>query len=89
MSRDDLLHANADVIKKVTAETSRLSPDSVIIVVTNPMDIMAQTAWKISGFSTKKVIGMGGVLDSSRLRTFISLELGVSRGCGSNNFRWT
>jgi len=78
MSRDDLLHANADVIKKVTTETSRLSPDSVIIVVTNPMDIMAQIAWKISGFSTKKVIGMGGVLDSSRLRTFISMELGVS-----------
>lgn len=78
MSRDDLLQANAEVIKKVTTETSRLSPDSVLIVVTNPMDIMAQIAWKISGFSTKKVIGMGGVLDSSRLRTFISLELGVS-----------
>jgi len=78
MSRDDLLQANADVIKKVTTETSRLSPDSIIIVVTNPMDIMAQIAWKISGFSTKKVIGMGGVLDSSRLRTFISMELGVS-----------
>jgi malate dehydrogenase len=78
MSRDDLLHANADVIRKVTIETSRLSPESVIIVVTNPMDVMAQIAWKISGFSTKKVIGMGGVLDSSRLRTFISMELGVS-----------
>ena len=78
MSRDDLLHANADVIKKVTSETSRLSPESVIIVVTNPMDVMAQIAWKISGFSSKKVIGMGGVLDSSRLRTFISMEMGVS-----------
>lgn len=78
MSRDDLLHANADVIKNVTAETSRRSPDSVIIVVTNPMDVMAHTAWKISGFSSKKVIGMGGVLDSARLRTFISMELGVS-----------
>ena len=78
MSRDDLLHANAEVIKKVTLETSRLSPESVIIVVTNPMDVMAQIAWKISGFSSKKVIGMGGVLDSSRFRTFISMELGVS-----------
>jgi malate dehydrogenase len=78
MSRDDLLHANADVIKKVTLETSRLSPESVIIVVTNPMDVMAQIAWKISGFSSKKVIGMGGVLDSSRFRTFVSMELGVS-----------
>ena len=78
MNRDDLLHANADVIKKVTLETSRLSPESVIIVVTNPMDVMAQIAWKISGFSSKKVIGMGGVLDSSRFRTFVSMELGVS-----------
>jgi malate dehydrogenase len=78
MSRDDLLHANADVIKTVTLETSRLSPESVIIVVTNPMDVMAQIALKISGFSPHKVIGMGGVLDSSRLRTFISMELGVS-----------
>jgi len=78
MSRDDLLHANADVIKKVTAETSKLSPQSIMIVVTNPMDVMAQTAWKTSGFSAKKVIGMGGVLDSSRLRTFVSMEMGVS-----------
>src|SRR3990172_1515628 len=78
MSRDDLLHANADVIKKVTSEISRLSPESVIIVVTNPMDVMAQIALKISGFSSKKVIGMGGVLDSSRLRTFISMELNIS-----------
>lgn len=78
MSRDDLLHANADVIKKVTLETSKLSPESVIIVVTNPMDVMAQIAWKISGFSSQKVIGMGGVLDSSRFRSFISMELGVS-----------
>ncbi|PKL51656.1 MAG: malate dehydrogenase [Nitrospira bacterium HGW-Nitrospira-1] len=78
MSRDDLLHANAEVIKNVTFETSKLSPESIIIVVTNPMDVMAQTAWKISGFSAKKVIGMGGILDSARLRTFISIELGVS-----------
>jgi len=78
MSRDDLLHANADVIKKVTLEISRMSPECVIIVVTNPMDVMAQIALKISDFSSKKVIGMGGVLDSSRLRTFVSMELGVS-----------
>lgn len=78
MSRDDLLHANADVIKSVTAETSKLSPESVIIVVTNPMDVMAQVAWKVSGFNHNKVIGMGGILDSARLRTFVSFELGVS-----------
>jgi len=78
MSRDDLLNANAEVIKGVTSEISRLSPESVVIVVTNPMDVMAHIAWKISGFSSKKVIGMGGVLDCARLRTFISLEMGVS-----------
>jgi len=78
MSRDDLLNANAEVIKEVTAGISALSPESVIIVVTNPMDIMAHIAWRISGFSSRKVIGMGGVLDCARLRTFISMEMGVS-----------
>ena len=78
MSRDDLLNANADVIKKVASEISTLSPESVVIVVTNPMDVMAHIAWKISGFSSEKVIGMGGVLDCARLRTFISMELEVS-----------
>jgi malate dehydrogenase len=78
MSRDDLLNANAEVIKEVASGISTLSPESVIIVVTNPMDIMAHITWKISGFSSRKVIGMGGVLDCARLRTFISMELGVS-----------
>lgn len=78
MSRDDLLHANADVIKSVTEGTVKHSPDSMIIVVTNPMDVMAYTAMKISGFSGQRVIGMGGVLDSSRFRAFVSMELGVS-----------
>lgn len=78
MSRDDLLHANATVIKDVVRETSKLSPDAIIIVVTNPMDVMTQIAWHVSGFAPQKVIGMGGVLDASRFRTFISMELGVS-----------
>jgi malate dehydrogenase len=78
MSRDDLLHANTEVIKKVASEISTLSPESVVIVVTNPMDVMAQIVWKISGFSSRRVIGMGGVLDCARLRTFISMEMGVS-----------
>ena len=78
MSRDDLLHANADVIKKVTEGTVKYSPDSIIIVVTNPMDVMAYTAMKVSGFSGQRVIGMGGVLDSSRFRAFVAMELGVS-----------
>ncbi|MHB8881704.1 MAG: malate dehydrogenase [Thermodesulfovibrionales bacterium] len=78
MSRDDLLHANADVIRKVVAETSVLSPGSIYIIVTNPMDVMTQIAWTVSGFDSGRVIGMGGVLDASRFRTFISRELGVS-----------
>jgi malate dehydrogenase len=78
MSRDELLNANAEVIKEVASGISTLSPESVIIVVTNPMDIMAHITWKMSGFSSRKVIGMGGVLDCARLRTFISMELGVS-----------
>jgi malate dehydrogenase len=78
MSRDDLLHANADVITSVTEGTVKYSPDSIIIVVTNPMDVMAYTAMKVSGFSGHRVIGMGGVLDSSRFRAFVAMELGVS-----------
>jgi malate dehydrogenase len=78
MSRDDLLHANAGILSVVSREVSAFSPDSIIIVVTNPMDVMAYLVWKETGFDSRKVMGMGGVLDSSRLRTFIALELGVS-----------
>jgi malate dehydrogenase len=78
MSRDDLLNANAKVVGGVAVETSKRSPDAVIIVVTNPMDVMAQLTWKVSGFSHRRVVGMGGVLDSARFRAFVSHELGVS-----------
>ncbi len=78
MSRDDLLAANADVVRNVVLEASRYSPDCLYIVVTNPMDVMTYVAWKSSGFPGNRVVGMGGVLDSSRFRTFISMELGVS-----------
>lgn len=78
MSRDDLLHANAKVITEAVTNTSRLSPRAIIIVVTNPMDAMAYTAMKVSGFDSKKVIGMGGILDSARFRTFVAWELKVS-----------
>jgi malate dehydrogenase len=78
MSRDDLLQANAKIIKEVTAGTAGLSPETVYIVVTNPMDVMTRIAWKVSGFSPRKVVGMGGVLDSARFRTFIASALGVS-----------
>jgi malate dehydrogenase len=78
MSRDDLLAANGDIVKKVAQETGRRSPQAIMIVVTNPMDVMAFVAMKASGFKREKVIGMGGVLDSARFRAFIALELGVS-----------
>ena len=78
MSRDDLLAANGDIVKKVAQETGRRSPHAIMIVVTNPMDVMAFVAMKASGFKREKVIGMGGVLDSARFRAFIALELGVS-----------
>jgi malate dehydrogenase len=78
MSRDDLLQANAGVIRKVAAETAKLSPRAITIVVTNPMDVMTYIAWQVSGLDHRRVLGMGGVLDSSRFRTFISMELGVS-----------
>lgn len=78
MSRDDLLHANAKVVSEVTENVARFSPGAIIIVVTNPMDVMTQLSMKVSGFRPERVIGMGGILDSARFRTFISLELNVS-----------
>jgi len=78
MSRDDLLFANSDVVKEAAKRTSALSPQAKIIVITNPMDAMTYVAWRASGLPQNRVMGMGGVLDSSRFRTFISLELGVS-----------
>lgn len=78
MSRDDLLHANAKVVSEVTENTSKLSPNAVIIVVTNPMDVMAQVSMKVSGFDSERVMGMGGILDSARFRTFIAWEMSIS-----------
>ncbi|MDA8092041.1 MAG: malate dehydrogenase [Nitrospiraceae bacterium] len=78
MSRDDLLQANATIIKEVSTKTAAQSPDSIIIMVTNPMDVMAQLAWKFTKFPPQRVLGMGGVLDSARLRSFIAWELNVS-----------
>ncbi|MDP2167560.1 MAG: malate dehydrogenase [Thermodesulfovibrionales bacterium] len=78
MSRDDLLYANAEVVRESASRVVGVSPNAVIIVVTNPMDVMTQLAWQASGFPTRRVIGMGGVLDSARLRTFVAWELGVS-----------
>jgi malate dehydrogenase len=78
MSRDDLLKTNAGVITSVTKEVKRVAPDSIIIMVTNPLDVMAQVALEVSGFPRERVIGMAGVLDTARYRSFIALELDVS-----------
>ncbi len=78
MSRDDLLRANYDVIKGVVEQVAKYSPNAILIMVTNPLDAMAQAAYKISGFSKNRVMGMAGVLDSARMSTFVAMELGVS-----------
>src|ERR1700735_2463934 len=78
MSRDDLLLANYEVVKAATEQTIAVSPNCIIIVVTNPLDAMAQVAYTVSKFPKNRVIGMAGVLDSARFRTFIAMELNVS-----------
>src|SRR5579872_1451288 len=78
MSRDDLLKANYDVIKAVVEAIVKHSPNAILIVVTNPLDAMAQAAYKISGFPKSRVLGMAGVLDSARMSCFVAAELGVS-----------
>lgn len=77
MSRDDLLKANAEVVGGIARALPEHSPDAVLIVVTNPMDAMTELAWKRSNLPAARVVGMGGVLDSARLRAFIGWELGV------------
>ena len=78
MSRDDLLHANAKIIKHVAENIARTSPESIVIVVTNPMDAMTQLVQQTVNFPCGRVIGMGGILDSARMRTFIAMESSVS-----------
>jgi len=78
MTRDDLVKKNQEIISQVTREVVRHSPDSIIIMVTNPLDAMAQLAYHVSGFPRNRVIGMAGVLDTARFRTFIAQELNVS-----------
>lgn len=78
MSRDDLLNTNANIVKGITKEIARYSPESIIIMVTNPLDAMVHVAKEVSGFPKNRVMGMAGVLDSARMRTFIAMELGVS-----------
>ena len=78
MSRDDLLLANYEVVKSATEQAAAVSPDAIIIVVTNPLDAMAQVAYMVSKFAKNRVVGMAGVLDTARFRTFIAQELQVS-----------
>src|SRR5215208_8420367 len=78
MSRDDLLAKNAGIVRAVVTEAAKHSPDAVLIVVTNPLDAMCHVAMDASGFPRERVLGMAGVLDSARFRTFIAQELGVS-----------
>ncbi|MDQ2777038.1 MAG: malate dehydrogenase [Acidobacteriota bacterium] len=78
MSRDDLLLANYEVVKSATEQAAKKSPDAILILVTNPLDAMCWTALKVSGFPRERVIGMAGVLDTARFRTFIAEELNVS-----------
>jgi malate dehydrogenase len=78
MSRDDLISTNAGIVKNVTQQVAALSPDAILIVVSNPLDAMCHVAYEISGFPKERVIGMAGVLDSARFRAFISMELNVS-----------
>jgi malate dehydrogenase len=78
MSRDDLLNVNFGIMKAVTAEVIKHSPNCIIVPVANPLDAMCQAVYRLSGFPRERVIGMAGVLDSARMRTFIALELNVS-----------
>jgi malate dehydrogenase len=78
MSRDDLLNTNYNIMKAVVGEVVKHSPNCILIIVSNPLDAMAQAAWKLSGFPRERVIGMAGVLDSARFRAFIADELHVS-----------
>ena len=78
MSRDDLLAKNAGIVRSVVEQAVKHSPNCILIIVTNPLDAMCHVALAASGFPRERVIGMAGVLDSARFRTFIAMELGVS-----------
>ncbi len=78
MSRDDLISTNAGIMKKVTEQVAKSSPNTILIIVSNPLDAMCHVALEASGFPKNRVIGMAGVLDSARFRAFIAMELDVS-----------
>ena len=78
MTREDLLNTNAQIVASVAENVVKHSPETVIVMLTNPLDIMTYHAWKVSGFPAERVVGQAGILDSARFRTFISMELDVS-----------
>ena len=78
MSRDDLININTGIVKSVAENVAKHSPNAVLIVVSNPLDVMVYVAWKASGFPTKRVVGQAGVLDAARYRSFLAEEVGCS-----------
>jgi malate dehydrogenase len=78
MSRGDLLSTNVKIVADVSAKAAKFSPDAIMIVISNPLDAMVYTAWKKSGFKAQRVMGMAGVLDTARFRSFLAEEIGVS-----------
>lgn len=78
MSRDELVSTNAGIVSSVVKAAAAVSPDAILIIVTNPLDAMCHVAMTASGFPRERVLGMAGVLDSARFRTFIAMEMGVS-----------
>ena len=78
MSRDDLLKTNADIVRNVSSEIARVAPDAVVIMVSNPLDVMCGVALEATGFPRERVLGMAGILDTARYRSFIAMELDVS-----------
>jgi malate dehydrogenase len=78
MSRDDLLNTNAGIVKSVAENVAKASPNAILIIVSNPLDVMCYVAMKASGFPRERVIGMAGVLDTARYRSFLAMELDVS-----------
>jgi malate dehydrogenase len=78
MSRDDLVQVNTGIVKSVSEKVREFAPDSIVIVISNPLDAMVYVAWKVTGFPTQRVIGQAGALDVARYKTFLAMELGVS-----------
>lgn len=78
MSRDDLININTGIVKSVAEQVAKYSPNSVMIIVSNPLDAMVYVAWKASGFPTNRIVGQAGVLDTARYRSFLAEEVGCS-----------